>query len=375
MRCRALVERTGNPGPYWVKAMTSKVYVLILNWNNWADTLECLESVFRSRYPRFQVILCDNGSTDGSLDYVKAWAEGRLDAQVGSSLPRHQGSRASLHRPIRYLERDKQMAESGGSPDDGACPLILIQTGQNAGFGAGNNVGLRYVLARDDAPFVWLLNNDTVVAPDALTELVATLAAKPDAGQCGSTILFYDRPDVVQICGGCEYNPWWGSIRALGAERPASDLPDPEFVERSMTYVAGASLLARMGFVQTVGLLCEDYFLYFEEMDWATRGRGRYGLTYAPRSLVYHKEGQRSGSSSRPLSRTASADLFLIRSRILYTRKFQLWALPTVCLGVGVVLLNRMRRRQWARVMPLIRVAVESLVQKLGAPGRPPPSA
>src|SRR6266849_1138512 len=103
--------------------MTSKVYVLILNWNNWLDTLECLESVFRSSYPDFQVILCDNGSTDGSLHYVKAWAEGRLDAQVGRGSPLDVISRPSLHRPIRYLERDKQMAERGGA-DDGDCPLI-----------------------------------------------------------------------------------------------------------------------------------------------------------------------------------------------------------------------------------------------------------
>ena len=355
--------------------MTSKVYVLIVNWNNWPDTLECLESVFRSSYPRFQVILCDNGSTDGSLDYVKAWAEGRLDAQVGPSSPLRQLTHPSLDKPIRYLERDRQLSEKGGGADDGTYPLILIQTGQNAGFGAGNNVGLRYILARDDARFVWLLNNDTVVAPNALAELVATLESKPDAGQCGSTILFYDRPDTVQICGGCEYNPWWGSIRALGAGQPASDLPDTDFVEQRMAYVAGASLLVRTAFVKTVGLLCEDYFLYFEEIDWATRGRGRYGLAYARRSVIYHKEGRRSGSSSQPLSRTASADLFLVRSRILYSRKFRLWALPTVCLGIGIVLLSRIRRRQWARVMPMIRVAVESLVQKIGAPAHSPPGA
>src|SRR6266516_3638472 len=122
--------------------MTGKVYVLILNWNNWPDTLECLESVFRTSYPDFQVILCDNGSTDGSLDYVKAWAEGRLDAQVGPSSPL-QLARPSLRRPIRYLERDRHVSEEAGGADDGTYPLILIQTGQNEGFGAGNSVGLR----------------------------------------------------------------------------------------------------------------------------------------------------------------------------------------------------------------------------------------
>jgi hypothetical protein len=354
--------------------MTSKVYVLIVNWNNWPDTLECLESVFRSGYPRFQVILCDNGSTDGSLHHVKAWAEGRLDAPAATASPLRGRSSASLPRPIRYLERDKQIAETGGGADDGECPLILIQTGQNAGFGAGNNVGLRYALARDDAQFVWLLNNDTVVAPDALTELVATLEADADAGQCGSTILFYDRPEIVQLCGGCEYNSWWGSIRALGAGRLLSDLPEADRVRRKMTYVGGASLLARMSFVKQVGLLAEDYFLYFEEIDWATRGKGQYGLAYAPRSRVYHKEGKTAGSSSQPMSRATPADLFLIRSRIVYTRKFKLWAIPTVCLAVAGMLLNRLRRGQWERVIPMARVAARSLVEELAAPGRPVPA-
>ncbi len=355
--------------------MTSKVYVLILNWNNWPDTLECLESVFRTSYPDFQVILCDNGSTDGSWGYLKAWADGRVDAQIGPGSSAEHSSEASLHRPIRYVEHTRAMVESGECGGDGESPLILIQTGQNLGFAGGNNVGLRYALSRDNAQFVWLLNNDTVVAPNALAELVATLEAKPDAGQCGSTILFYDRPDTVQICGGCEYNPLWGSIRALGAGYSASDLPDTEFVEQRMAYVAGASLLVRTAFVQRIGLLCEDYFLYFEEIDWATRGRGQYGLAYAPRSRVYHKEGRTAGSSSHPMSRTTSAETFLIRSRIVYTRKFKRWALPTVCLAVGVALLSRIRRGQWARMMPMIRVAVESLVQKIGAPGSPPPSA
>jgi len=284
--------------------------VLIVNWNNWSDTVECLESVFRSDYPRFQVILCDNGSTDGSLARVKAWADGRLDPQDRPDSPLVQVAGPAVPRPIRFLEWERDMVEERRGTDDEECPLILIQNGKNLGFGAGNNVGLRYIMASDDAEFVWLLNNDTVVEPDALTELVSRLGAMPQAGQCGSTILFYDRPDTVQICGGCEYNPLWGSIRALGAGHPASDLPDTEFVEQRMAYVAGASLLVRTGFVQSVGLLCEDYFLYFEELDWATRGRGQYVLAYAPRSLVYHKEGRRSGSSSHPLSRTASPTFF-----------------------------------------------------------------
>src|SRR5947208_603333 len=163
------------------------------------------------------------------------------------------------------------------------------------------------------------------------------------------------------------------SVPARGGGKRLSDVPDPESVGRRMNDVGGASLLARMSFVQHVGLLSEDYFLYFEEIDWATRGRGEYGLAYAPRSRVYHKEGRTAGSSSHPASRTTSADAFLIRSRIVYTRKFKRWALPTVCLAVAGMLLNRIRRGQWKRVVPMVRVAARSLVEKLGAPGRPLP--
>ena len=89
---------------------------------------------------------------------------------------------------------------------------------------------------------------------------------------------------------------------------PVADRPHPT------EWMAGASMLVRRAVFEDIGLMDADYFLYFEEIDWATRGKGRYGLAYARRSCIYHKEGRRSGSSSRPLSRTASAEPLLMIS-------------------------------------------------------------
>lgn len=129
------------------KLNSSKVYVIILNWNGWEDTIECLESVFRNIYPSYTVIVCDNGSHDGSLERIKLWAEGKLDVLVPSHNPLRPLSYPPVIKPIPYIEYYREDAEKGGI-NDGKIPLVLIQTGGNLGFAGGNNVGLRYILAR-----------------------------------------------------------------------------------------------------------------------------------------------------------------------------------------------------------------------------------
>src|SRR5690348_5684774 len=277
-----------------------KVYVIILNWNGWRDTIECLESVLRNQYPNFQVIVCDNDSSDGSLDRIKEWAAGGV--QVSS--PAHPSLRElvapPVPKPVPFTEYDLTRAERGGCDEVIETPLILIQTGANLGFAGGYNVGLRYALARDDFGYAWLLNNDTVIAPDALTALVSRMQERPDAGQCGSRLLFYDAPDQVQAHGGASYNPIFALAKHIGAFTPANRPVDPARIEARLDYVVGASLFVSRAFLLDVGLLSEGYFLYSEEIDWATRARGRHALVYAHDSIVYHKEGGSTGSSRDP---------------------------------------------------------------------------
>jgi GT2 family glycosyltransferase len=117
-----------------------------------------------------------------------------------------------------------------------------------------------------------------------------------------------------------------------------------------------------------VGLLCEDYFLYFEEIDWAVRGRGRLRLGYAPGSIGYHKEGATIG---RP-GRSASADIMALRNRLRFTRKRYPWALPVVWLGFLGVVVNRIRRGQSDRIAAILSImfGLGRRVDQVGSPSR-----
>src|SRR6266550_3770056 len=144
-----------------------RVHVLLVNYNGWRDTLECLETVFRLDYPDVRVIVCDNGSTDGSLERIQAWAEGTQPATIRHVTAHHALQGTPVRKPIPYALRDRAQAEGGTLPDADAR-LVLVRLGENRGFTGGNNVGLRYLQTRGEPGLVWILNNDTVVESSSL---------------------------------------------------------------------------------------------------------------------------------------------------------------------------------------------------------------
>lgn len=319
-----------------------KVYVLLLNWNGWQDSLECLESVFRNSYPNCRVILCDNGSSDDSLCLIKQWAAGELCAYAAPSNALRALSAPPVEKPIAYCEYARADAESGGKQNEHGAKLILIQTGENLGFAGGNNVGLRYALARDDFDYVWLLNSDAVAAPDALLCLVERALQDPQIGLCGSTILYYHNPSLIQTLGGGRYNKWLGATAHIAEHQEIErfSFEHRQRLAKSMDYVMGASMLVSKAFLKTIGLMNETNFLYFEELDWATRAKGRFKLGYAEQSVIYHKSGRSVGNAPKEWS--ATSVFYSTRSRINFARKFYPQFLPLVYLRLAMSLV-----RQW----------------------------
>jgi GT2 family glycosyltransferase len=334
---------------------SKKVYVIVVNWNGWRDTLECLESVFRSSYPHYQIIVCDNASEDGSWQQIKCWAEGRAGAPSATHPILQPLITPPIPKPVLLAEYTRAAAESGGDQAGDLAQLILIQTGGNLGFAGGNNVALRFALARRDFDFVWLLNNDTVVTPDALAALVHRLEERPAAGLCGSTILYYHAPETVQVRGGTAYDPWFATMRALGKGNLIADPVNHEAIERSMDYPAGASVLVRRSFLETVGLLSESYFLYYEELDWMTRAGPRFELVYSPDSVVYHKEGSSIDAAESDAS-FHPADFYAHRNRLRYTRQFFPVGLPTTLLRTLAAVFARLWRGQPRRAWGILRL-------------------
>ncbi|WP_051361086.1 glycosyltransferase family 2 protein [Desulfuromonas sp. TF] len=324
-------------------------YILLLNWNGWKDTIECLESIFRNVPAETRVIVCDNESTDGSLERIQAWANGNMNVLVPVEHHFKALSWPPIPKPIRYRIYERDEAERGGDSYDEA-KLVLIRTGGNLGFAGGNNVGLRYFLSREDSDYIWLLNNDTVIAPGALDALLIRMSERPDAGICGSTLLRYDVPEQVQARGGGWYCKWIGLPWHLGQLGRAGDRVDVGRIERRMNYVVGASLFVSRSMLEKVGLMCEDYFLFFEDTDWSLRIRGRFALAYAIESRVYHKVGRSIGTSSLPSRKSYICDYYNMRNRLLFTRRYFPAVLPSIYFSLMIAMLIRALCCKWERV-------------------------
>jgi GT2 family glycosyltransferase len=325
----------------------------------------CLESVFRLNYPAFRVLVCDNNSTDNSLSYIEQWATGALAASLSPACTLKKYISPPAEKPIKCKSYNRQQAEHGGDPEDKESRLVMVQTGANLGYAGGNNAGLRYAKSRGDFEYIWILNNDTLVHPEALTHMVRRMKRDRDAGMCGSTLLYYDRPDIVQTYGGGTYNKWFGYSRFIGDFNSADTPIDAEQVESEMDYIVGASVLISRRALEDVGMMPEEYFLYSEDIDWSVRAKKHYRLVYAPESIVYHKEGESSGAGNDPAQKSLLSDYYFMRSRLLFTKKVYPYALPTVYLGFIATLINRIKRKQYDRIGLIFRLLFNRDLTKL----------
>jgi GT2 family glycosyltransferase len=340
------------------------VCIVVLNWNGWRDTIECLESLFLQNYPSFTVVVCDNASSDGSMEQIRRWANGDLIVAPANARLGYLTMPPAI-KPVRYVSYSSPSASLSGPDSD--SPLVLIQTGENLGFAGGCNVGLRYALERTGCDFAWLLNNDTVVEKDALLKLVEMMGTDSGLGMCGSVLLDYAQPETVQAFGGWRYSAWRG--RVLPDSRLA--FSEVQVPSRPIDYVHGASMLVRREFIESVGLMDEGYFLFFEELDWAKRAGDTFRPGYAALSFVYHKEGASIGTSSRRQDRSVLAERYAARSRILFTRKFYPAFVPTVLGWVMLTAIDRLLRGDPGKARQIAAAAWEGLscskVRKGGA--------
>lgn len=316
--------------------------IILVNWRSWRDTLECVGSLLCLDEAPACIIVVDNASPDDSCDRIRAWCGGEFEHRA-ECLPDGVHFMGRAPRNLDWLE-----------VGDDEVPLrlprlLLLRSRSNRGFAGGNNLGLRVAYDMGLSCF-WLLNTDTVVPPDALTQLLRRASEKPDAGIVGSTLIFYWRPDQVQALGGASFDPATGVGRHLGEGQLLTTVPqDPREIEARTGYVIGASMLVTRSFVRDVGPMCEDYFLYFEEIDWALRAGGKFSLAYAPASRVYHKIG---GSSMKRDSRMALRYLYQNRLRLI--GRFFPQARHSAILCMLVQVLQHLRRRHWADVWELL---------------------
>lgn len=307
-----------------------KTYVILLNWNNAKDTLECVDSLIQLDYKQFDILICDNDSADEDLT--------KLINGI-----------SSINAKLNSLNDTKN--------------IEILKTGGNLGFAGGVNFGIRHVIKSNDYDYIWILNNDTVVSPDALSQLV-TYASENNVGICGSSLVYYHEREKLQALGGAHYYPWTGRSKAIGAFKSISEIStSAKIAEEQMSYVIGASMLVSKAFIEAIGVMHEEYFLYSEELDWAHRGvlKGQR-LGYAPKSIVYHKHGATIGTN--PSGGSLLSLYYLYRSKVLFTRAHYPQCLPSVMFVIFWDMIKFVLKRAPKKAIALARGLYSGLFDK-----------
>lgn len=317
---------------FFDKASVLVVTVIVINWNGWRDTVNCVQSIIDLKHQLYHLLICDNGSSDDSFDRLSDW----LMSIAGTT-----------SHPYQNLGTGLQTVRFEGNFSPVLKSVYLLRLPKNFGYaGAINRClvwGQRTLMARD----FWLLNNDVKVDSQALAQLVAATRSAPDIGLCGSVLLDWDHPESVQAIGGIFRRylavGWHMKELPVGADRHQDVFFD-------IDYPVGASLFVTHEYLEAVGLMDDAYFLYYEEMDWVERGR-RHGFrpAVALKSLVQHKEGASTGSHGGVRSKSLLSEHYGVVNRLRITRKFWPLYLPVVWMSLWLVVLDRVVHGEWAR--------------------------
>ncbi|EGW37824.1 glycosyltransferase family 2 protein [Desulfosporosinus sp. OT] len=241
------------------------VAIIIVNYNGFSDTVECIKSLQKITYSNYKIVVVDNGSTTKpSTDEIEF-----------------------LKKNSRYFE-----------------------TGKNLGFSGGNNYGIRQSEKFEPAYYL-LLNNDTVVEADFLNKLVDAAERQEHIGITIGKINYYSDPDTAWYCGG-EFNFESGTCRHYTVQENGSS-----HEEKLVTFATGCLMLIPTEVIKKVGLMSEDYFLYCEDTDYCAKVLlSGYKILYIPSSLIYHKVSASTGE------RSAVNQYYYVRNSMIVIRKY-----------------------------------------------------
>jgi GT2 family glycosyltransferase len=282
--------------------------VVIVAYNSTDVIFDCLETLLAAANVDgtiLHIAVVDNASTDGTAVAVKAWASGDAPYAPPTDLP---FAYSPVLKPL---------------PNE---ILTLIEAGSNGGFAAGVNIGLKHLFENPLLDRVWVLNPDSVVPPGTPAAF-----ASHDSGPfslMGGRVTYYDRPDMIQIDGGT-LNRWTGVTGNINLYRSALEAAMPDADQ--LDFITGASMVTSRAHYETAGPMPEEYFLYYEEGDWAMR-RGKLPLAVCPSALVYHRGGSAIGSPvpGRPASPLSL--YFKHRARMYFVRRYLPFSIPTAWL-------------------------------------------
>jgi GT2 family glycosyltransferase len=336
------------------------LYIILVNYNGWRDTIECIESLLKSRMRDFRIIICDNASIDQSADYLSAWLKKKV-SRSGFRAQVHGGMDVDLPNFSDEVRKDIKAILSVDN-------ITLFSLVRNTGFARANNIGMQYAMVCGDTDFIWLLNNDTTVEPDTIDALIRKYHEYEKQGirlgVIGPKLLMFGKSNTLQGIGGI-YNKYTGISSTVGAYEVDTGQYDNPNAFQGIEIISGASMFFPIASLMDVGLLSEEYFLYLEENDWCTRAVNRgWVLGYCWEAKVYHKIGRSIGTADDGRQRSRISDFYGLKNRLLFSKKYHSRYFIFVLGGFFIVLFNRVIRGQFDRVPLLARIIWEVLLKK-----------
>lgn len=251
--------------------MNKKVYIVLLNYNSANHTIECISSILNSTYKNISIIVVDNDSQDDSVNIIKEYFEvNRLDYIIKTE-------KIKLEK-IEYQNK-----------------ILLIKSNTNGGFACGNNIALEYIIDNIENGYVWILNNDTYVDKFAVENLVKS--TKEDVLMGGVLVDYKDRK-TIQTVGGFRLNNYLGIPKKYYKGVNINKF-NPKKSTIKLDMISGASMFMSIKTLIKIGLMPEEYFMYWEDTDWCYTAKNK-GITldFCDNAIIYHKEGGSIGNRS-----------------------------------------------------------------------------
>ena len=289
-----------------MKTQNPLVSIITVNFRQADVTVDLLQSIEKNSYKNVEVIVVDNGSLeDCSAVFTQAYPS-----------------------------------------------VKNIVSAENLGFAGGNNLGI----AAATGDYLFFINNDTILTDGLIESLLSRFLTNVNIGVVSPKIRYYDNPTVIQYAGFTEMNSLTGRNEAIGKNETDNGQHD---TAHTTAYAHGAAMMVSREVVENVGGMPEDFFLYYEELDWCAQiKRAGFDIWYEPTGLIYHKESAAVGKMS-PLK-----IYYITRNRLLFMRRnVGGWRLATFLtyfysVTVPVKSISFLVKQQFSLFLPFLRACL-----------------
>lgn len=336
------------------------VAIVLVNYNSASFLIECLESIYRMDYPSFQVIVVDNSAEnqEKEIEALRGWLKKNSNNEVQSHSRFSALFTREIQKPELVILEERERFQEHDFPESA---LVLIKSRENDGFAGGCNKALEYIAAQKKFEFVWLLNTDTFVMPEALRTLVEKIKENENLIAVSSKLLYYDLPTTINLIGGKFYSSLWRfGFVPIGYLEVDQGQYDKEI---QIDTPAMASCLFRMSYLEDVGYMREDYFLYSEDVEWFERMRRKgYEFAYQYKSVVYHRESAITQQIKK------QSLYYYVRNKVHFYLNY--YPRVTYKIGLGISLLRdiwgNLRRGYFSHLFVIFQAIRDGIQGKLG---------